>query len=488
MKSIKQESHKVSLAEFITQQYELFRTDGNGVIAILSDGSNLPINHSKFRELCADDYCLAHGETPPNKDLVQAIMKVRQHALAKTPIIDIVDGNEARRKDINIFRLEDASQLAVTAEGTAPVSRSDSGVHFTKSSGSGYANPASTELLLPNILAKHLNMATEQIILFIGCLVKCFMPGPNPIMLFIGPQGSGKTLAAKVFQMIVDPDNDSDRIQILDNISCIGGKLSDDLCRAAHNLISLLTTIVDQMPNQDKVDRTIVFDLNSIPDEARRPETKILAELKADLPAIMWWIFSALSAAHKNYQEVELLSYPRLADFVQSFVAACPGLEMNPDDFLEALDKNRIDSVERSLNQNPVSAAILDFMDSLEETKWSGTGTELLDLLNNSVDDDIKKHSSWPSKPNKLSAMLNRAAPFLKTRDLDIQWAKSGQRSITLTRLQPEGEEEASGQTSMVEYHELQSAANVDADDDTSAANQDPAIVETSAVSSETAN
>ena len=262
--------------------------------------------------------------------------------------------------------------------------------------------------------------------------------------------------------MIVDPDNINNRVRVLDNLSAIGGKLSDDLCRASHDLISLITTICQLLPNQDVVDRTIVFDVEPIADTARMPETKIIADFKKDRPAIIWWLFKALSAAQQHYQDVELESYPRLADFVQAVVAACPGLEMNPTDFLEALDRNRVDSVERSLNQNPVSAAILDYMDSIEEDSLSGTATALLELLNNNVDDDIKQHSNWPSKPNKLSAMLNRAAPFLRTRGLDIQWAKSGQRSIALIKLQDESEEQESNQESMVEFNERQTAANAD--------------------------
>ena len=66
------------------------------------------------------------------------------------------------------------------------------------------------------------------------------------------------------------------------------------------------------------------------------------------------------------------------------------------------------------------------------------------------------------SKPNKLSAMLNRAAPFLRTRGLDIQWAKSGQRSISLVKIKPEPEEQESGNESMVEFNERQTAANAD--------------------------
>jgi hypothetical protein len=285
--------------------------------------------------------------------------------------------------------------------------------------------------------------------------------------------------------MIVDPDNASNRLQILDNVSTINGKLSDDLCRNSHDLISLITTINDQMPNQDLVGRTIVFDLEPIADTSREPETKILAELKEDLPLIMWWLFRGLSAAQQNYQDVELDAYPRLADLVQAVVAACPGLRMDVGEFLEILGRNRIDSVERSLNQNPVSAAILDLMDSHEEDTWSGTGTALLELLNKDVDDDIKQHSNWPSKPNKLSAMLNRAAPFLKTRGLDIQWAKSGQRSITLMKLQAEPEEQKSSQGSMVKYHEDQTAAKADKESEAPVSANEPGAVSVPPRSSE---
>lgn len=453
---------KISKAEFISQNNELFRTEDNSVNVILNDGRTLTINSNEFKRRCAKDHFHATGEWLSDKELNKALSDVRLKALAEAPVIEVVDGNYVRQEDQYIFRMEDGSQYAVSAEGMGPVTRADSLVHFTKDSGNGYPIPIQTDQSVFSILEKYTNMSPEQRRLFVGCLLKCFMSGPNPVMLFTGSQGSGKTLATKIFRMIVDPGNNNDRLQILDNVSSINGKLSDDLCRASHDRISLVTTINDQVPNQDVVDRMIAFILESISATSREPETKILAELKEDLPIIMWWVFRGLAAAQQNYQDVELDSYPRLADFVQAVVAACPGLGMDVGEFLEILDRNRIDSVERSLNQNPVSAAILDFMDSLEEDSWSGTGTALLEQLNENVVDDIKQHSNWPSKPNKLSAMLNRAAPFLKTRDLDIQWAKSGQRSITLIKLQDESEEQESSQESMVEFNERQTAANAD--------------------------
>ena len=78
-------------------------------------------------------------------------------------------------------------------------------------------------------------------------------------------------------------------------------------------------------------------------------------------------------------------------------------------------------------------------------------------MLGNKVDDDIKSHSNWPGKPNKLSGMLNRALPFLRTRGIDILWGKSGQRSITLIKLQPDSKDQPSVQTSMADFVERSS-------------------------------
>lgn len=277
---------KISLAEFISQNFELYSTEDKGVIAILSDGSILETNSRKFSELCTDAYFHATGEWPSRKDMDQALTEVGRKVRAEAKAVKIVDGNHVKHNDQLIFRLEDGSQYAVSGQGAEPISRADSGVHFTKETGKGYPVPAPTEDPLFGLLSNYTNTEPDQNRLFFGCIVKSFMPGPNPVMLFTGPQGSGKSMATKIFKMIADPGSADGRIQILDNVSSINGKLSDDLCRASHDRISLVTTINDQMPNQDLVDRTIVFELEPIDDTSREPETKILAELQEDLPKI----------------------------------------------------------------------------------------------------------------------------------------------------------------------------------------------------------
>jgi len=455
--SAKEKENSGKIVKLINEKFNLARTDDNDAIVINSEGQHFIVGDKDFNEAIKILFFDKYGVQPFAKDLGKAALIIKQQALAEGKVVTPVTGNFATVDDRLYFPQQDGTQMEVAAEGAKQIAALDSPALFINKNQKGFVNPDLSDRPLPAILGRYLNLASDQLLLFVCCLIKVFMPGPNPVMLFIGQQGSGKTTAAKIFRMIVDPNDTGTRVKILDNLSAIGDKLSDDLCRASHHFVQIITTISQLVPNQDLIDRTIVFDLTQISDENRIPETKLLAGLKNDMPAIMFWLYSALASALERYQEIELQSYPRLADFIQAAIAACPGLGFKGPEITSAVDKNRIDLVERSLNQNPVSAAVLDFMDSIEENSWSGTGTELLQALNEKVEEDIRQHGSWPSKPNKLSGMLNRALPFLRTRGIDILWGKSGQRSIALVKLQADSKDEPSVQTSIADFVERSS-------------------------------
>lgn len=451
---VKDQSKKV--VELINEKFNLARTDDNNTLIVNHEGQHFVLGSRDCIEEIRNEFFRVHGAQPFTNDLNKAVMVIRQQALAEGRTVRLISGNFTRIGDRVYFNQQNGNQEEVTADGRKTVAVLDSPVIFMDGQKNAFVPPSKPDQSLQEILGKYVNLVGDQLLLMVCCLIKAFMPGPDPLMLFIGPQGAGKTWASRIFRMIVDPGDTGNRVRVLDNLSAISGKLSDDLCRASHSWISLITTISPSVPNQDLVDRTIVFDFQQIPDDNRNPETKLLASLEKDLPFIMWWLFSAVSSALKQYQSVDLASYPRLADFVQAVVTACPGLDINVDDFMRALAQNRNDLVERSLNQNPVSAAVLIFMDALEENSWSGTATELLKVLTEKVEDDIKQHGNWPSRSNKLSEMVNRSLPFLQTRGIDVMWGKSGQRSITLMKMIDVSEEQPSDQTTMADFIERQ--------------------------------
>ena len=78
---------------------------------------------------------------------------------------------------------------------------------------------------------------------------------------------------------------------------------------------------------------------------------------------------------------------------------------------------------------------ILNFIENLESGEWSGTPTELLGELNKIASEHFKRLKAWPKQPNVLSGKLRRSATFLREKNFEIEWSKSGQRKITLRKL-----------------------------------------------------
>lgn len=420
----------------ILQFYHLVLGQGKEILAITKDGRVFEFSGRKFKNHFEDVWFQSFKALLDNKIFPQAYMTIRQKVIAEARQVTLVNGNYHRDESGAYFRNEGGFQVRTNEKGVTEVNVVDSRIVFTGDKRSFVKFGAAVANFM-SILKETVRLADGQLILFIGCLLKAFLPGPNPVMILVGEQGSGKTFLAKLFQMIVDPADTGERVRIIDNISGIGDRLSDELCRESHQRVIIVTTICDLMPNQDLVDRTILFTMKPIPNSERKTEAELRTSFKANLGGIMYVIALALSEVAKNFNKIKK-SYPRLADFTHVCTAAassCESLGFNDGEFMTALVDNRVNAIERSLNDNPVSAAIIDFMDKLEEGSWSGTATELLAMLKEDAPGDVTGNSNWPSKPNKLSGMVRRATPFLRAKGLDVEWGKSGQRSISIVKI-----------------------------------------------------
>jgi hypothetical protein len=91
--------------------------------------------------------------------------------------------------------------------------------------------------------------------------------------------------------------------------------------------------------------------------------------------------------------------------------------------------------VETVLNANPVATAVRAFMAT--QTTWTGTATDLLDLLGRVVGEKATKAKTWPVDASRLGGSLRRAATFLRKVGIEIDSGKrEGQartRIITIT-------------------------------------------------------
>lgn len=318
-------------------------------------------------------------------------------------------------------------------------------------------------------LRPFINCRDEDWPLVVAWLIGSFSPGPYPVKIFQGEQGTAKTTTAKILKSMVDPSHTPQRATpkdirdlmiaasnswclSFDNLSGIPPWLSDGFCRlstggglSTRELYSDSDeTILDAMRPQilngidslvsraDLADRAILLDLPQIDDDARKPEKTLWQEFQAAQPGILGAVFNALSAALANFHKVKLAKLPRMADFATWVVAAETALPWTPGAFLAAYTRNRAAVVEHSLEGDVVAVAVRLLMENRES--WEGQPSDLLEALEALVPESTKRSKSWPKAANTLSNRLRRAATFLRASGIEVQRSKSGNRLISIRK------------------------------------------------------
>jgi putative DNA primase/helicase len=122
-----------------------------------------------------------------------------------------------------------------------------------------------------------------------------------------------------------------------------------------------------------------------------------------------------------------------MADFARWVVAAESSLPWEGGSFMKAYLENRASIIELGLEADPVGSSIMTLMDKNEE--WTGPATNLLADLNKVAPDHFRRLRAWPKQPNALSNKLRRSATFLREKNYEIEWGKSGQRFISIRRV-----------------------------------------------------
>lgn len=257
----------------------------------------------------------------------------------------------------------------------------------------------------------------EHRLLYKASLICSFIPHiPHPIDVLHGDQGAAKTTVSQVKKELVDPSKTKTLtfpgtkaefvqqishhwVYPLDNLTGLPDWLSDAVCRAVtgegfskrelytddediiyqfKRCVSMNgTNLVPTKP--DLLDRSLIFELDQIPKEERKNEVELWNEFEGKKPGILGALFSLVSKAMKEYDEVKLTHKPRMADFATWGCAVARALGKEDKEFLTAYFNNIKIQNEEALEASPVARVIINFMDGKEE--WQGTPSELLEEL-----------------------------------------------------------------------------------------------------------
>lgn len=311
----------------------------------------------------------------------------------------------------------------------------------------------------------------EDFILFVAWLMSCLNTfGGYPPMFLVGEQGSAKSTTSAFIKNLLDESAvplrnlstgmrnlmiaaSNDFILCYDNISKISDNQSDNLCKlstgAGFTTRKLYTTneevqllcknpivinsIAVSPTRQDLADRSVIVNLTPIRPEDRKTSKEIWENWEQDRPAIMGALCHAVSAALRNFDQVDEDSLPRMADFARWVIAGEDGLPWENGTFLKAMQNLRNTMVEEAIDADSTALAVLKLMKEREH--WAGKASTLLEDLTNCIEQDKHKYPDFPKLPNQLSRNLNRISAFLREKGLLFNKAHSGQRSITLTNI-----------------------------------------------------
>jgi len=307
--------------------------------------------------------------------------------------------------------------------------------------------------------------------------VSALVPGiPHPVPILHGPQGAAKTTLVRMLRRLIDPSltetlspprDATELVQQLahhwaafyDNLTSIPDWFSDVLCRAVtgegfskRELYSDDDDVIYQFRRcvalnginiaahkADLLDRSLLWSLETIPEDRRRPEEELWEAFEQERPRLFGAMLDALARAMSLQASVQLAAYPRMADFARWGVAIAQALGHEPGEFLAAFDANIVTRNDEVIAGSPVAAAVVAFMREREE--WEGTATELLTSLEpvaTALRVDIRSRS-WPKVAHVLSRRLNEVRPNLAAGGVGVELHSGSDRRLRLSHCDRRG-------------------------------------------------
>ena len=463
----------------LAQAAELFHTaDGTGFVDLDINGhrETWPIRSKGFRRWLARRF-FEETDGAPNSEALQSALNVieaKAHFDAPERVVYIRVGGLDNRIYLDLCD-ETWRAVEIDSEGWRVINTPP--VRFRRAAG---MLPLPIPVAGGSIedLRPYLNVRSNaDFVLIVAWELAALRDrGPYPALTLFGEHGTAKSTAAKILRALIDPNTaplralpreDRDlfiaatngRVLAFDNISFLPDWISDTLCRlstgggfATRQLYTdqdevlldatrpvILNGIEEVVERPDLADRAIFLTLEPIPDDKRRLEAELWTAFEADRPRILGALLDAVVTGLARLPATRLERLPRMADFA-IWATACEtalrhqdGMFWEAGTFMKAYAGNIDEAVETVLNANLVATAVRTFMAT--QTTWTGTATDLLDLLGRIVGEKAAKSKTWPADATRLSGKLRRAATFLRKVGIEISLGErvARTRSITIT-------------------------------------------------------
>jgi len=192
----------------------------------------------------------------------------------------------------------------------------------------------------------------------------------------------------------------------------------------------------------DLLDRSILFQLDRIPESARRDEKGLWVKYHEAKPGILGALFKAIAAAIPLYGKQRPSRLPRMADFYLWGLALAEPLGIKVEDFEAAYKASIRQLNDEAIEANPVGPAIIELA---RDGDWEGTPQDLFTLLNEKAESlkiDLKSRY-WPKDPRTIWKRIERVKHNLEVEGIkvDRDRASGGGRIIKISHISNELDE-----------------------------------------------
>jgi hypothetical protein len=331
-----------------------------------------------------------------------------------------------------------------------------------------------------------LSLADQRFHLLWGWLVaSVFTDVPRPALWLTGPQGSGKTTAGLIALSVISPTermggnfakNERDDLALIgasfipswDNLTTISQQANDFLCRMVTgsetssrrlytddevHLTTVMRTAVFSSINlpiglrEDGLERIIHLPFDRIAESERALDGDIRRRFREAHPRILGCLLHDVAGVLRCFEEARddiRGRMPRMADYATILHALDLSLAVYPQygRFLSAYrDSLRTSMADRALD-DPFTTALLTLVNA-KQGRWSGSMTDLFDVLSQNVfrPDDPKVF--WPSSARQLGNTLRTHSESLRAIGVTVNTGRrdsQGRSKVTLTYTAPDGQ------------------------------------------------
>jgi hypothetical protein len=324
------------------------------------------------------------------------------------------------------------------------------------------------------LVRKYLNMDPVQFLLYIAWVAFTIaspkIASTKYVFLVVkGQQGTGKSLACKQTQRLIDPNAvgvqmlpgsprdlaiilQSVHLLVVDNMRDLSTLISDTLCIAAtggsipmrklytddeqkalhlHGAI-LFNGIHPFMGQSDFADRCMVLELLPIAPEARKSEAQMQHDFEVDYPVILGGLYQLIAKTLQKLPEAEILAPSRMLDFCRWLAATELAMGLDAGALQLPYSDSLRDAQLESLLDNPLAVTIIAFAENMDEPEWVGTPTDFYNSLTTIADFSLQRSRAWPSSAAVLSKRLHGLQAPLQAQGISIDWTRGKDRQIVV--------------------------------------------------------